>query len=123
MASLIYWFSVLDKLNGAMAVILIFTLIVLFGGSFMMLVGFDVDEWDEIPKICKTYKKYILGCVFTAIFSLLGVIFIPQTKVLVAMYVIPKIIENKNIAQLPDLTAKSAIKYLTDYLNTSKDKK
>lgn len=97
----IYWITRLDGLNLFMGLIAGFSLT---GALVLLIVRVMASDayFEYEKKICKQWFRpftavTIMGVVFMAIS-----IFIPTTKEVAAIYMIPKIVNNEKIQKLPD---------------------
>lgn len=111
----IYWISRLDYICGLfIALSIIFGVLTVVGGFVLMIM--DKSE-DDYPVLLKTVKKsiLILGC------SLLGVIFLPNTKQAYMIWglggTIDYIKNNETIQKLPDKTVQCLDKFIDEYFN------
>jgi hypothetical protein len=113
-----YWFTRLDGINAILSIAgvlitfaLVFLIVVYFGATVNL-----TDAEDE--KELNIMKKWIKGLLLPWIFVLLGVLFIPTSKELAMIYVVPSITESQVIKQdLPeiyDLGVKSLKNWLKD---------
>lgn len=116
--TMMYWFTRLDGINAILSIAgiimsfaLLFLIVVYFGGTVNA-----VDQEDE--KELNIMKKWIKGLLLPWIFVILGVLFIPTSKELAMIYVVPSITESQVIKQdLPeiyDLGVKSLKNWLKD---------
>lgn len=111
----IYWISRLDYICNLFIVLsIIFGTIVVVGG-FTLVVSYRLDnDYSTILKIVKR-SILILG------FSLLGVIFLPNTKQAYMIWglggTIDYIKSNETVQKLPDKTIQCLDKFLDKYLN------
>ena len=116
--TMMYWFTRLDGINAILSIAgvlitfaLLFLTVVYFGGTVNA-----VDQEDE--KELNIMKKWIKGLLLPWIFVLLGVLFIPTSKELAMIYVVPSITESQVVKQdLPeiyDLGVKSLKNWLKD---------
>lgn len=116
--AMMYWFTRLDGINAILSIAgvimsfaLLFLIVVYFGESVSAN-----DQEDE--KELNIMKKWIKGLLLPWIFVLLGVLFIPTSKELAMIYVVPSITESQVIKQdLPeiyDLGVKSLKNWLKD---------
>lgn len=111
----IYWISRLDYICNLFIVLsIIFGTIVVVGG-FTLVVSYRLDnDYLTILKIVKR-SILILG------FSLLGVIFLPNTKQAYMIWglggTIDYIKSNETVQKLPDKTIQCLDKFLDEYLN------
>lgn len=116
--TMMYWFTRLDGIN---AILSIAGIIMSFALLFLTVVYFAetvnaTDQEDE--KELNVMKKWIKGLLLPWIFVILGVLFIPTSKELAMIYVVPSITESQVIKQdLPeiyDLGVKSLKNWLKD---------
>lgn len=111
----IYWISRLDYICNLFIVLsIIFGTIVVVGG-FTLVVSDRLDN--DHPTILKIVKRSILILGF----SLLGVIFLPNTKQAYMIWglggTIDYIKSNETVQKLPDKTIQCLDKFLDKYLN------
>lgn len=111
----IYWISRLDYICGLfIALTSIFGVITIVGG--FALIGMDKSD-NDYPTILKIVKRSILILGF----SLLGVIFLPDTKQAYMIWglggTIDYIKNNETVQKLPDKTVQCLDKFLDEYLN------
>lgn len=111
----IYWISRLDYICNLFIVLsIIFGTIVVVGG-FTLVVADRLDN--DYPTILKIVKRSILILGF----SLLGVIFLPNTKQAYMIWglggTIDYIKSNETVQKLPDKTIQCLDKFLDKYLN------
>lgn len=111
----IYWISRLDYICNLFIVLsIIFGTIVVIGG-FTLVVSDRSDN--DYPTILKIVKRSILILGF----SLLGVIFLPNTKQAYMIWglggTIDYIKSNETVQKLPDKTVQCLDKFLDKYLN------
>ena len=116
--AMMYWFTRLDGINAILSVAgvlitfaLVFLIVVYFGATVNL-----TDAEDE--KELNVMKKWIKGLLLPWIFIILGVLFIPTSKELAMIYVVPSITESQVVKQdLPeiyDLGVKSLKNWLKD---------
>jgi hypothetical protein len=110
----IYWISRLDYIcNLFIALSIIFGAIVVVGGFILTIVNKSEEDYPTILKIVKR-SILILG------FSLLGVIFLPNTKQAYMIWglggTIDYIKSNETIQKLPDKTVQCLDKFIDEYL-------
>lgn len=111
----IYWISRLDYICNLFIVLsIIFGTIVVVGG-FTLVVSYRLDN--DYPTILKIVKRSILILGF----SLLGVIFLPNTKQAYMIWglggTIDYIKSNETVQKLPDKTIQCLDEFLDKYLN------
>lgn len=111
----IYWISRLDYICNLFIVLsIIFGTIVVVGGFTLAVLDRSNNDYPTILKIVKR-SILILG------FSLLGVIFLPNTKQAYMIWglggTIDYIKSNETVQKLPDKTIQCLDKFLDKYLN------
>ena len=111
----IYWISRLDYIcNLFIALSIIFGTIVVVGGFTLVVSDRSDNDYPTMLKIVKR-STLILG------FSLLGVIFLPNTKQAYMIWglggTIDYIKSNETVQKLPDKTIQCLDKFLDKYLN------
>lgn len=117
MVWLIYLIGIVDNL---IYVCIFFSAIgLLIGGVIFFLCNAillsDPDEYDKNMSVflLKVFKRFILPVV---IFCGLIAIFMPSSRTIAAMYLIPKITENKAMQQIPDKAAILLNKKLDEWI-------
>lgn len=111
----IYWISRLDYICNLFIVLsIIFGTIVVVGGFTLVVLDRLSNDYPTILKIVKR-SILILG------FSLLGIIFLPNTKQAYMIWglggTIDYIKSNETVQKLPDKTIQCLDKFLDKYLN------
>lgn len=111
----IYWISRLDYICNLFIVLsIIFGTIVVVGGFTLVVLDRSNNDYPTILKIVKR-SILILG------FSLLGIIFLPNTKQAYMIWglggTIDYIKSNETVQKLPDKTIQCLDKFLDKYLN------
>lgn len=111
----IYWISRLDYICNLFVVLSIIFGTVIVVGGFTLVVSDRSDN--DYPTILKIVKRSILILGF----SLLGVIFLPNTKQAYMIWglggTIDYIKSNETVQKLPDKTIQCLDKFLDEYLN------
>lgn len=111
----IYWISRLDYICNLFSVLFIIFGTVIVVGGFTLVVSDRSDN--DYPTILKIVKRSILILGF----SLLGVIFLPNTKQAYMIWglggTIDYIKSNETVQKLPDKTVQCLDKFLDKYLN------
>ncbi len=111
--------------NGAFEIFAIFSGIFLFIAVVIKIVATAEHDWDEEKygglwtTIRKGLTRALIGCTLIALFMDLGAVFIPNVKQAAAIYIIPKIIQNQDVTEIPENIAKLAnegLKELIDYI-------
>ena len=98
-----YWLLMLDNIVGLFVVLLCLSVI-----GFIMLLHVN-DEPITAP-----LKNWLLIFLSAGIFSGIALTFIPTTKQMAAIIVVPKIINNERVQQLPDQILNLGIEWLED---------
>lgn len=103
--SLMYWLTRLDKLNNVFEGILVlggFALLILIIAYVISSTSKDID--DEAKTVNSFSKKWLKTLLFPWIFSLLGLTFVPTSKEMAMIYVVPNIAESQVIKQdIPEI--------------------
>lgn len=111
----IYWISRLDYICNLFIVLsIIFGTVTVIGGLALMVMDKSDNDYPTLLKIVKR-SILILG------FSLLAVIFLPNTKQAYMIWglggTIDYIKNNETVQKLPDKTVQCLDKFLDEYLN------
>ncbi len=121
---MMYWLMMLDNIRGATAALTAVSAIVtFFGVCFFAVARISNSEKDkEDNRKILEWLKWPLrtAWLFTITFTL-GCIFIPTTKQMAAIIVVPKIINNKQVQEIPEKLmglCDAWIKEKTDELGT-----
>lgn len=116
--TMMYWFTRLDGINVFLSktgVLMTFALLFLIVVYFVETV--NATDQEDVKEL-NIMKKWIKGLLLPWIFVLLGVLFIPTSKELAMIYVVPSITESQVVKQdLPeiyDLGVKSLKNWLKD---------
>lgn len=119
----IYWLTRIGVMGKTCEIITIVGIVILAIGVIVMPLLFDLIEDDEDAK--KTVKKAIRAFIVIWIFGLIGHIFIPTQKEMIAIYGIGTTIDyinsNDKAKQLPDKAVDALTKYLEDINKEEKD--
>lgn len=117
--SMMYWLTRLDGLNATCAVV------VFLGGFVLLIMSIaaiitSVSEFDSDINISKTLKSILKRLIPTWVFFLLGLLFIPTSKEMAMIYVVPSITESQVIKQdIPELYD-LGVDALKDWLKNTK---
>ena len=114
----IYWIVMLDNIKYMIEVITIIVgVLVIFagvGGGIFFSCQLDF-EWDKFkPYFIKSLKYYVITVIFISIL-IAAQAFIPNTKQMIAIITIPKIINNEQIQDMPDNALKLINKKLKEW--------
>ena len=105
----IYWITRLDALRDVLqsisALSVIIAAVTLF---FMVMIKID-ESWDEWGKFC---TAFFIPSLILLIISGIGYVAMPSTKEACAIYIIPKIVNNEQVQQVPE----NALKFLSSQL-------
>lgn len=80
----------------------LFSVLFLFMGGLALASVFVVCEYDTENKRRTLFKKVLMVTATLSVVSLLLAVFIPSSKTVAAMYVVPKIVNNENVQKIPD---------------------
>lgn len=119
---LIYWITRLDKLNN------VFEFVLLLGGMalLMLTIAYVISstskDYDDESKTVNTFsRKWLKILFFPWIFSLLGITFIPTSKEMAMIYVVPNIAESQVVKQdIPEIYD-LGVNALKDWLKKNKE--
>lgn len=116
---LVYWILMLDHVRAFLGISmsLFFVMIVIAGICSV------IGAAENLPNTVKFAKKVLK--IFVPLLLLFSILLIltPTTKQMAAIYLIPKILSNKSIKQLPPKLSKLALEYVNKELNLEKIKK
>lgn len=120
--SLMYWFTRLDGLNSLFAIYAFFAgVALLFLTIFCIIASCDKDDPDAAT-YHKIFKKIINILILPWIISLLGLVFLPTSKEMAMIYVVPNIAESQVIKQdIPEIYD-LGVDALKDWLKDKKSK-
>ena len=112
----VYLLYLLENLHSASKIIIVLSIaIILVSGTWLATVDESWVNPKTIPKVTRTLKIFII--VFICSFIAKSVI--PNGKILVAMYIIPKVVNNEAVQQLPG----ELLEFVRSYLKENqKDK-
>jgi len=103
----IYWITRLDNIRTALGIVLGISVIPMF---VMLGVFWTDDEMEKLHRI----RKWILSWIII----LLIVVFIPSTKDMIAIKVIPPVVNNEEVRKMPE----EFLKFLNSYLEGKQEK-
>lgn len=111
----IYWISRLDYICN------LFIVLSIIFGTIVVVGGFTLVVSDRLDNDCPTILKIVKRSILILGFSLLGVIFLPNTKQAYMIWglggTIDYIKSNETVQKLPDKTIQCLDKFLDKYLN------
>ena len=110
--STIYWITRLDGINVALGVLLAVTTVM---GSLVCLIGSLEEEWAFIRRFAP--KAVAITLVLT-----LALVFIPTTKEICAIKVIPVIVNDDSVQKIPGDIAELAHEWLEELRPVRKGK-
>jgi hypothetical protein len=114
-----YIITRLDTISQVMGVFT-FLFVVL---SVILLICFFYNKYQDEPKFAKILKKYLyLSCPIAILFLILALA-IPNTKQAIAIYTVPKIVNNESIQELPKNTADFVNEQLKLWVKELKEKR
>lgn len=105
---MIYLITLADNIRGLLS--FIFT----FGGILSAVAFFSSLEFDISTEVRIKWIKRVLPALFTCIILF---VLIPSSKTLAAMYVIPPIVNNESVQELPA----EILSFVKEYLKDLKD--
>lgn len=110
--TLIYLLSILEGINFVLGTIFLLVLIALFFTGFALLAEQDIYHAWNLTKLKLLKRLSIFFLVLCLVTSL-----IPSAKTVVAMTIIPAIVNNQDMQKLPE----NIIKFVNDYLERTKE--
>jgi len=124
--SQIYWITRLDSINVALEVLSIAFGVVGSLGLIMSIIGYFANKVDEqyeqnakfIP-ICKRCIWYSVGVLLLTFICAAGLTFLPTTKEMCAIKIIPVIANNEGVQELPQ----KAVELANEWMEELKPKK
>ena len=97
---MVYWIVMLDRICMAFSLIS-----VLFGFLLLMFTGFVLADNDKLPW---HYPVWIV----LELFLICGAVFIPNTKQMATIYLLPKVVNNEKIQSIGERTLDTGDKLL-----------
>ena len=121
---LIYWLMQLDSICEFVRVVAIIGSALLIGLIAIRIMCIYASEYDSDAKAFYNYttKLYKFGSIIIPIFILINV-FIPNTKTVASMIIIPPIINNEQVQQLPNDVLIFIHSIIEEYSLNKKEKK
>jgi hypothetical protein len=121
---LIYWLMQLDAVCAFVHVVAVIGSILLIALIVIRIMCKSVPEHDTVAKefYNATTKLCRFGSVIISLFVLLNV-FIPNTKTVAAMVIIPPIVNNEQVQQIPDDILTFVRSVIKEYTFDDKEKK
>lgn len=122
----VYWITRLTALNGFFEFTGLITLLAVLGiFSWVYPIITDVYSYGPREKLWKIYRRTMIGGTITGIILILISLFIPTTKEMAAIYIIPNIANNKQVQKIPDNAATLLNTKLEQWIDETmlKDKK
>lgn len=121
----IYWITRMDSLNDFFSIFgigsLVFFLALLSWSGPLAIDGvYDSNKREEYWRLYR--KSMIWGVSFGVIFTFLS-LFIPTTKEVAAIYIIPKVANNEQVQKLPDNAMKLLNAKFDQWVDEATDKK
>lgn len=118
----VYWILMLDSMCMAVGIIWVLTLI--FTSIFIIAISICISDScrDEKGGLIKIRNKTLKWCAIIFGVTFFISTFLPGTKQMAAIYLLPKIAANKDIQQLPPKLSKLALEYVNKELNLEEKK-
>ncbi len=112
---LVYWVLMLDNISVGLGVVLATVAIYLF---YLYCLDDDIYDKAENNYIKNPKTKKLKKLMWLLLFFIIAIVsFAPSTKQMAAIYLIPQIVSNKSIKQLPPKLSKLALEYVNKELN------
>lgn len=113
---MVYWIVMLDKISGAFVLFA-----VIFGFLLFLFTAFILTEEEEFPW---HYPMWIV----LELFFICGAVFIPNTKQMATIYLLPKVVNNEKIQNIGERTLDTGDKilqlmqqYITEKMTNNKE--
>ena len=107
---MIYIIGFIDKLQNSFELVLVFGLVT---SPLLLLATLNDDE--DVPESFRTKMSRWFKCVFfVTIISGIGLITVPTSKTLIAMYVIPPIANSQVVKEIPGVLLDFVKSYVGD---------
>ena len=121
---LVYWLMQLDSICDFVESIAVLGSVLLIALFILRMIFKAHINWDRDAEIFYTVTTplYKLSSVIIPIFILLNV-FIPNTKTVAAMILIPPIVNNEQVQQIPDDILTFVCSVIKEYTFNNKEKK
>jgi hypothetical protein len=98
----VYGIIVFGNLGSACAIVSVLSSI----GIIILSIFWKVFNSECDERLAAGVAKWIRGLIVTLLICIVMAIFIPSTKELAAIYLIPKIVNNEQVQQVPDAALK-----------------
>ena len=120
---LIYWLMQLDSICKFVDIVAFFGALILFLATAVRIGWKTEDRYGEYKKLYEiTTPYYKIISVIVPIFILIN-IFIPNTKTVAAMLVVPPIVKNEQMQQLPEELLTFVRSIIKEHVYANKDRK
>lgn len=113
----LYWFTRLDGINGLCTFVLVFGTLALAFFLIANIVASSNPQDEDSLDIKKVTSKWIKILSFPYVLALLGNIFVPTSKEMAMIYVVPHLAESQVIKQDIPEVYDLGVKALKDWLN------
>jgi len=113
MGWLIYLISIIDRFREVFCVCNIIFGMALIGTT----IGYIINKVEEEEKWINQFKKWMKICIINLIIFVSLTVFIPGSKTIAAIYLLPKIANNEEVIKIPDKAMKVLNKKLDEYLD------
>ena len=114
---MVYWIVMLDKISDAF---LIFA--VTFGFILFLFAGYTITDGDDFPW---HYPVWVV----LELFFICGAVFVPNTKQMATIYLLPKVVNNEKIQDIGERTLDTGDKilqlmqqYIAEKMTNNKEK-
>lgn len=122
----IYWITRLDglqNLSNGMVIIGSGVALFLLAGLVSIMGGGCGHDDSEKVDFSKWFKRLLMPSLLCIITGIIGSVFLPTTKEAAAIYLLPKIVNNQQVQELPDNALKFLNAKLEEWIDENKPKK
>ncbi len=96
--STVYWVVMMDNISMAIVILLCISVLATLLAAF--IAGCLADDGESDGALVMT-RMFGLGCVLSLL-CIAGVAFVPNTKQAATIYVLPRVVNNEQLQQLPN---------------------
>lgn len=118
-SSELYWITRLDNIYGVFQLIFLIS----FVASVIMIAAYLIDHgcYGYEPEYCKRIKKFIPWSVLLTVLSILCIVFIPTTKEMCVIKVVPAIVNSESVEKISNAAIDKAVDWLKSNVSSDKE--
>lgn len=117
--AMVYWVGIVDKIDRLFDSLS--TLSIIFGVAMVIYCLITLSDGDNDNKFLPKAKKYATILLSVGSLALMLQTFIPSSKTLAAMYVLPPIVNNESVQALPSEVLDFVRGYIKQYTTKETD--